>query len=181
MAWLIWREPLTRTKILAIALALAGCVLAAGWQELGVVHLTAGSLLLGLATALVYASFSLLGRHVAHRYSPWTVLTYGFGFAALVLLPFQFGAPLQRPMPVAAWLWVGALVSVSTIVPFSSYLGALRRLPVSVASILVSSELAFAPALAYLVFGEQLSGRQIVGALLVVAAVVLIAVKGEGR
>jgi len=181
MAWLIWREPLTRNKVVAILLALAGSVLVAGWQELKGVHLTAGSLILGLGAALIYGTFSLFGRQVARRYSPWTVLTYGFGFAALVLLPFQFGTPFPWPVPSRALLWLAALVGVATIVPFSAYLGGLRRLPVSVASILSASEIAFGLVLAYLVFGEQLRNWQFLGAGLVVAAVVLVAVGRERR
>jgi DME family drug/metabolite transporter len=181
MAWLIWREPLTRYKVLAIVMALTGCVLVAGPEDLTGIDLTAGGLMLGLATALLYGSFSLLGRNVARRYSPWTVLTYGFGFAALALLPFQLAIEPPWPVPATTWAWFMALVLVSTILPFGAYLAALRQLPVSVASILAASEVVFGSMLAYLLFGERLHLWQIVGAGLVVGGVVLIALKGDGR
>jgi DME family drug/metabolite transporter len=179
MAWLLWREPLTRFKILALVLTLTGCVLVAGKEELAGVDLTAGALILGLSAALTYGSFSLFGRQVAGRYSPWTVLAYGFGFGALVLLPFQFAAAPPWPVPAQTWIWFGGLVIAATIVPFAAYLTGLRRLPVSVASIVAASEVAFGALVGYLFFGEQLQGLQFVGAGLVVAGVGLIALKGN--
>jgi drug/metabolite transporter, DME family len=182
MAWLIWHEPLTRFKILAIVMTLAGCVLVAGREQLTAVQLTAGGLILGLVTAMAYGSFSLFGRPVARRYAPWTVLAYGFGFGALALLPFQFAAPLPPwPVPTSGWIWFAGLVFVATILPFGAYLAALKWLPVSVASILAASEVAFGALIGYVVFGEGLEGWQIVGAALVVGGVVLIATRGDSH
>lgn len=177
MAWLIWREPLTRTKMLAIAMALVGCILVAGLEELTALRVSAGGLVLGGAVGLAYGSFSLLGRHLTPRYSPWTVLTFGFAFGALALLPFQFAVALPRQVPGTTWIWFVALMFLATILPFGAYLHSLRWLPVSVASILAASEIVFGSMLAYLFFGERLQPGQIFGALLVVGSVILIAWK----
>jgi drug/metabolite transporter (DMT)-like permease len=184
MAWLLWREPLTRTKVLAIVLTYAGCVLVTGPEALAGATWTAGGLLLGLTAAMAYGSFGLLGRQVTGRYSPWTILTYGFGFGALALLPLQLllrpaaPAPVQ-PTPIPVWAAFASLVLAATILPFGTYLAALRRLPVSVASILAASEVAFGAIVGYLFFGETLGTLHIVGALLVIAGVALIAVRGD--
>lgn len=181
MAWLIWREPLTRFNVLAIALTLSGCALVAGKEELTGVEWTASGLVLGLSAALSYGGFSLFSRPMADRYSPWTVLTYGFGFATVALLPFQFGTAPPWPIATPTGVWFAGLVVVATIVPFGAYLSGLRRLPVSVASILAASEVVFAAFIGYVLFGEQLQGVQILGAALVVGGVVLIATRGDGR
>jgi len=177
MARLLWREPLTRFKLLAVALTLIGCVLVAGKEELAGVGLTAGGLFLGLSAALAYGSFSLFGRQVARRYPPWTVLTYGFGFGALALFPFQFRTAPPWPPTPAAWGWFAGLVLVATIIPFGAYVAGLRRLPVSVATILATSEVLFGPLIGYLVFGEQLGGWQMAGGVLVASGVLLIALR----
>jgi drug/metabolite transporter (DMT)-like permease len=176
-----WREPLTRFKVLAIFLTLAGCVLVAGREELSGIDLTAAGLMLGLVTALAYGGFSLFGRQVARRYSPWTVLTYGFGFGALALLPFQFGSLQPWPVPASAWLWFAGLVVVSTIVPFAAYLEGLKGLPVSVASLLSSSEVVFGALVGALIFAERLRGLQILGAALVIAGLAVIATRDGPR
>jgi DME family drug/metabolite transporter len=186
MAWLLWREPLTRFKILAVLMTFAGCVLVAGREQLAAVDLTAGGLILGLVTALAYGSFSLLGRHVAPRYSPWTVLVYSFGFGALALLPFQLattlaGAPSPWLAPPETWIWFAGLVLIATIVPFAAYVAGLRWLPVSVASIIIAAEVAFGALIGYIFFDETLTPAQILGAALVAAGVVLITITGNGR
>jgi DME family drug/metabolite transporter len=181
MAWLIWREPLTRFKILAIILALTGCVLVAGREQLTGVEMTAGGLILGLTAAIAYGSFSLFGRQVALRYSPWTVLTYGFGFGALALLPLQFGGASPLPVRPETWIWFAALVLLATILPFGAYLAGLGHLPVSVASILAASEVVFGSLIGYVVFGEALTALQMVGGGLVIAGVLLLVRKGEAQ
>jgi drug/metabolite transporter (DMT)-like permease len=107
-------------------------------------------------------------------YDPFTTLTYAFGFGALVLLPFQFFIPQPWPVPPSAFLWFTGLIVVSTIVSFSSYTFALGRLPASVASILAMSEIAFVTVYAYVLLDERLTTSQILGALLVVAGVLLL-------
>jgi drug/metabolite transporter (DMT)-like permease len=179
MAWLIWREPLTWFKIAAIVMTLAGCVLVAGVEKLAGTDLTAGGLILGLSAALTYGSFSLFGRHLTGRYSPWTILTYGFAFGTLTLLPFQFSIEQPWPVPAETWLWFAGLVYVATIAPFAAYLTGLTHLPVSVASILAASEVVFAALIGYAIFGEQLQGWQPVGAALVVGGVILLAARAS--
>jgi drug/metabolite transporter, DME family len=174
LAWLIWHEPLTRRKVLAIVLTLAGCVLVAGPEEIAGIDLTASGLLVGLVAALSYGGFSLFGRQVAGRYSPWTVLTYGFGFGSLALLPLQFGRAGPWPAAPETWVWFGGLVLLATIIPFGAYLAGLQRLPVSVASILAASEVVFGTFVGYAFFAERLQGWQFVGAALVVVGVTLI-------
>jgi drug/metabolite transporter, DME family len=180
LAWLIWREPLTRWKVLAIVLTLAGCVLVAGPEEVAGIDLTASGLLVGLTAALAYGGFSLFGRQVAARYSPWTVLTYGFGFGTLTLLPLQFGRPGPWPATPETWVWFGGLVLVATIIPFGAYLAGLQKLPVSVASILAASEVVFGAFIGYAFFAERLMGWQFLGAALVVAGVTLIVTRRKG-
>jgi len=179
MARLIWREPLTRPKIAAIVMTMAGCVLVAGLDKLAGTNLTAGGLILGLAVALAYGSFSLFSRRLTGCYSPWTILTYGFAFGALTLLPFQFSIEQPWPVPAETWLWFAGLVYVATIAPFAAYLTGLTHLPVSVASILSASEVLFGALIGYVIFGEQMQGWQPVGAALVVGGVILLATKGN--
>jgi DME family drug/metabolite transporter len=180
MARLLWREPLTRFKVLALALALGGCVLVAGPEELAGIDLTAGGLILGLGAACAYGGFSLFGRQVAPRYPPWTVLTYGFGFGALALLPFQFATPFPWPVPAETWIWFAALVLAATLVPFGAYVASLRTLPVSIASIVAASEIVFGAIIGTLFFDERLQGGQFMGAGLVIAGVALIVTRSGG-
>lgn len=178
-AWLTWREPLTRRKVVAIVLTFSGALLISGLGALERAQLTVPGLLLGLVMPATYATFSLFGKQLAGRYRPLTILTYGFGFGALTLLPFQFFTPQPWPVPRLSWLWFAALVGFSTILPFSIYTFGLGRLQASVASILAMTEIPLAYIYAYLLLGERLTIPQFAGAVLVVSGVMLLSWRGR--
>lgn len=174
LAWLIWREPLTRRKIGAIGLAFVGTVLISRLHGLSQSHLTLTGLLSGLAAAISYSGLSLFGKKLTGDYSPWTVLTYAFGFGTLVLLPLQLYVPLPWPVAPGVLAAYAALVLLPSISGFGLYTTALRRLPASVASIVATTEVPFAAIMAYVALGERLDGWQILGAILVVGGVILL-------
>jgi drug/metabolite transporter (DMT)-like permease len=173
-AWLIWRESLTWTKIAAIILTFSGTVLVSGLDVEDRAALSLLGLLVGLAIPVTYAAWNLFGKKVRATYNPFTTLTYAFGFGALVLLPLQFFTPQPWPLQSSAWLSFAGLIAIATIIPFLLYTFALGRLPASVATILAMSEIAFVAIYAYLLLGERLTASQVLGAVLVVAGVLLL-------
>lgn len=169
MAWLLWREPLTRRKMIAIALAFAGTVLIARLDGLGARQITAFGLLIALAAAFAYGGFSLFGKKLVGDYGSWTILLYAFGFGALVLLPFQIRVAIPWPLSPQVWGYYAGLIFLSTISGFVLYTTGLRRLQASVAAIVATTEVLFAAAVSYVALGERLDGWQILGAVLVVS------------
>jgi DME family drug/metabolite transporter len=189
-AWLIWREPLTMAKLLAIALTFAGVVLVSGIGALAHSELSLGGMLVGMAIPVMYACWNLLAKRVRQRYNPFTSLTYAFAFAALVLLPFQFFTHQTFNLGLSSILSFAGLIGLSTIAGFSIYTFALGRLPASVATILAMSEILFVAAYAYILLDEQLTAGQILGAALIVSGVLVlslsspdttVAVQGSSR
>jgi len=173
-AWLIWREPLTARKVLAIILTFAGTVLVCGVSVLGQANLTASGLLVGLFLPVFYAAWNLFVKKVRGSYNPFTTLTYGFGFAALVLLPIQFFTPQPRGLPASVLLTFAGLIGISTIGGFSIYTFALGRLQASIASILAMTEIPIVAVYAFLLLGERMTTDQIIGSVLVVAGVLML-------
>jgi drug/metabolite transporter (DMT)-like permease len=141
---------------------------------LGEAELTAVGLFVGLGTPITYAAWTLFGKKVRQTYNPITTLTYAFLFGALVLLPVQFFTPQPWPVPPRAAMWFAALILLATVVSFTSYTWALGRLPASVASILVMSEIAFVAFYALVLLGERLTVSQVLGAGLVIGGVLLL-------
>ncbi|MEA3352115.1 MAG: EamA family transporter [Chloroflexota bacterium] len=176
MAWLLFGEALTRRKIIAIILSIVGTILTSGINGLGGVQITTLGILIALASAIAYGSFSLFGKKLSGTYNPWTILLYVFGFATLTLLPFQFGQPAPWPLPTNVLLYFASLVFLTTIAGFGFYTTGLGYLQASIASITSTSEVAFAGILAYIVLGERLSFLQIIGSLLIVGGVIIISV-----
>lgn len=174
MAWLLWREPLTGRKISAVILAFVGTLLISGLDGLSTAQITPLGLLTGLAAALTYGAFTLFGKKLTGAYSPWTMLTYIFGFGALVLLPFQLGLALSGPLPLTVLGSLAGLVLIATISGFALYTTGLQRLPASVAAIVAMLEVPFAAGISYAALGERLELGQILGAVLVVSGVLLL-------
>jgi DME family drug/metabolite transporter len=174
MAWLLWREPLTRRKIGAVVCAFLGTVLIARLDGLGSAQVTLFGLLIALGAALAYGGLSLFGKKLVGDYSPWTILVYAFGFGALTLLPFQIKTIIPWPIPLSVWGFFAGLVLLSTISGFVLYTTGLRRLQASVAAIVATTEVPFAAIVSYIALGERLDGWQILGAVLVIAGVILL-------
>jgi drug/metabolite transporter (DMT)-like permease len=174
ISWLVWREPLTRRKMAAIVLALTGTILVSqlDWQAGS--QITLNGFLVGLGTAVSFSNISLFGKKLSGDYNTWTILFYTFLFGALVLLPFQFGQLLPHALNASAGAAFIGLVLVPTIIGYAFYTTGLNRLQSSVAVIVAIMEVPFAAVVAYLVFGQQLDDRQILGAILVVGGVVLL-------
>jgi drug/metabolite transporter (DMT)-like permease len=116
----------------------------------------------------------LFGKPLADRYAPLTILTYGFGFGVLVLLPFQPFTPQPWPIPAASGRWFALLITLATVAPFTAYTFGLSRLPASVAGILTVAEIPFATLFAFLALGERFAAAQWLGAILVVSGVLLL-------
>jgi DME family drug/metabolite transporter len=184
LAWVFWREALTWRKWVAIALAGVGTLLVSGLTSSADVQISTQGLLIGLASALTYAGITLFAKKLAgHRgphgsaragYNSWTILMYAFGFAALALLPFQFGRPLPNPTGGQAYAAFAALVLIPTIGGYTLYTLGLRRLQASIASIAAMAEVPFAAFNGYVFLGERLDALQALGALIVMGGVALL-------
>jgi drug/metabolite transporter, DME family len=184
LAWVFWREALTWRKWVAIALAAAGTLLVSGLTRSANVQLSTLGLLIALGSAFTYGGITLFAKKLAGHpgphgsagagYNSWTILMYAFGFAALALLPFQFGGPLPNPAGWQAYGSFAALVLIPTIGGYTLYTLGIRRLQASVASITAMAEVPFAAFNGYVFLGERLDVLQALGGLIVMGGVVLL-------
>ena len=174
MAWIIFKEALTRRKIVVVALSVAGTVLISGILGMNTIQISKLGLITSLSSAIFYGCFSLFGKRLTGAYNPWTILLYIFGFASLTLLPFQILNPSPFPYQFPALMYFIGLILLSTIGGFALYTTALCRLQASIASITATSEIAFAAVLAYFILGEKLDIWQIFGAVLIISGVILV-------
>jgi drug/metabolite transporter (DMT)-like permease len=175
MARLLWREPVTWRKIAAILLSFVGTIFIGRLDNLTGVHISTLGLLLSLGEAVTYGICALLTKKLIGGYTAPTFYLYAFGFATLMLIPFQAGGGLFVPLRLPALGYLAGLVLLASIAGFTLYSTGLRRLPVSVASIIAMTEVPFAAVLSYFTLGERLDAWQVLGGATVVGAVVLLA------
>lgn len=190
--WLL-KELLDGAKLVAIALCLAGCVLVAEALDPAAWDRNLVGILTGTLAGLGYAVYSLMGRSAAQRgLNPWTTLLYVFGFATLFfllvnLLPGEFVlgtavSPTDLFWFGNAWAGWGVIILLAagpTVAGFGLYNTSLSLLPSSVANLILTTEPAFTAVLAYFLLGEQLTGLQIGGSLLILGGVVFLRWRGS--
>ncbi len=180
LAWIFWRESLTSSKLLAIGLAIIGTGLVARVDLALEGTISSVGIMIGLVSAFLYSLFNLFSKKLRGNYQPLTILVWSFAFAALALFPFQFTtAQPKLSLPVLSTFM--ALVMIPTILGFWLYTYALGRLPVSVASIVATTEVPFAALYAFLALDERMDIWQVIGALLIVGGVVLVSTPGRNK
>jgi len=176
MSVLFFREKLNRIKLIALALAFAGCVLVSGISGEG---LTLTGLLLGLGSGIGYGLYSILGTIALRKYSPYTVTTYTFLFAAagswLICSPADMITKFAAADNPAGLLLFCVLTGlVTAVIPFLAYTLGLRTVEASRAGILATIEPLVATLVGIVVFSEPLTPLSGLGIVLILAAVVLL-------
>lgn len=130
--------------------------------------------LLGVVCALLagalWASYILLNVRVGRAFQGGTGLALGMLVAALALIPLGVasgGAALLTPKVLLIGVGVAVL---STVIPFSLELEALRRLPAGVFGVLMSLEPAIAALVGFVVLRETTSLRALIALALIIVA-----------
>jgi inner membrane transporter RhtA len=165
---------------LAVALAGSRRWLDAFWALLaagGVVLLMEGrgdlnlvGVLLALAAGTCWGLYIVLGAALGRHTTAGNGLALGMAIAALVAVPIgvaDSGAALIQPWVLVAGLGVALL---SSMIPYSLDLEALRKIPPRVFGILMSLEPAMAALIGLIVLQESLYWTQWIAVLCVVAA-----------
>jgi drug/metabolite transporter (DMT)-like permease len=188
LGWWLLQERLDWAKLLAVVLWLGGCVMVSGALNPNAWQTNLIGILTGIFSGLGYAAYSLMGRSASQRgLNPWSTLLYTFGFASLFLLaanllPENF-LPGTAARPADLW-WLGKawagwailflLAAGPTVIGYGLYNVSLTYLPSSVANLVLTLEPAFTAAIAYALLGEQLTGTQFVGSLVILTGVIFL-------
>jgi inner membrane transporter RhtA len=157
-----------RLDVLWVGLAAAGVALLAPWGESASVNW------IGIGFAMVagacWAAYILLSAAAGQRFPGTSGLTFAMAVSAVVIAPIGIttgGADLLRPELLLIGLGVGLL---SSVIPYSLELQALRRMPKQVFGILMSLEPAVAALIGVLLLGEFLQVQQWAAVVCIVAA-----------
>ena len=156
-----------RLDLVWVALAAAGILLL---SDFGATDLDGLGVALALIAGAFWAAYILLSARVGQAFPGGGGLALAMLVAVVPLAPFGIadgGADL-----LVVWvLAVGfAVAMLSSAIPYTLELEALRRLPAGVFGVLMSLEPALAATAGFIVLGEDLAAREVVAILLVVAA-----------
>lgn len=166
-----------------LAVAIAGSrrrvdLLWVGLAALGIVALMHGSshglnavgVMFALIAGSMWGAYILINARVGRRFEEGTGLALAMCVASVVALPVGFaegGAHVLEPHSLAIGAAVGLL---SSAIPYTLEMEALRRIATNVFGVLMSLEPAMAALAGFIVIGQSLSARELAGIALVVAA-----------
>ena len=153
--------------LLWVVMAAAGIVLVAPWSGS---HLDPLGIVFALVAGGFWAAYILLSARTGQVFQGATGLALAMTVAALLAAPvgvLSAGSHLLDPSLLLAG---GAVAILSSVIPYSLEMEALRRLPTRVFGILMSSEPAIAALAGFLVGRETLDARGLVSIVCVTAA-----------
>jgi inner membrane transporter RhtA len=156
-----------RLDLVWVALAAAGILLL---SDFGGTDLDGLGVALALTAGAFWAAYILLAARVGQAFPGGGGLALAMAVAVVPLAPLGI-AEGGSDLLVVWILAVGfAVAMLSSAIPYTLELEALRRLPAGVFGVLMSLEPALAAMAGFIVLGEDLVAREIVAIMLVVAA-----------
>lgn len=173
----VWKgkERFTLPKFVAASLSLLGCFLAVGGYDAGVLKITPLALLTGAGSIVGFAFLTVYSRDVLRTHTVWTMTFYSIGFASLFWLvvnpPWRIAAQVSGPDVLLPLVFLAVF---SLLIPHTLFFGGLRWVVPSRAIITSTLEPVVAIASAAFYLGEYLQPLQILGAAIVLGAIVVL-------
>ena len=179
---LLFRETLTRQKLLALVLTFAGCCLVSGLGSGSAVSMK--GLLLGLGSGFFYALYSIFSRYAIERgYGSWTITFYTFLFCLLASAPLAHWGLIAQALSSDASVPVYALLMglLTGFLAYIFYTKGLEGMESSRAGILASVEPVVGTIIGTLVFHEPLPVQSVLGIALVLGGIVVLSGKKASK
>lgn len=170
-----FKERLTTSKTIALFLAFMGLIFVTGVFS-NSEKLTLTTLFIGLGAGLGYALYSIFSRFAIERgYDSYTISFYTFLFATFTTVFFADSIKVASVVTSSSRNFILAVIFalVSTIIPYLTYTIGLKAVENGQASIIASIEPVAATFIGIVWYKEKLSLSVIIGALLVIAGIVV--------
>ena len=169
LSMIFLKEKLTRTKAIALVIALCGTALTVGpvsGQLIGAV--------MAIVAALGYSIYIIVGANVMKHVSPFQSSAVIFTSASVVYGVLTFSNGIHLPQTNFGWMVIAGIVVVSTIIPVTTFLAGLERVGPTNAAMLSTVEPIVTVLLAIILFGDKLLPIVLIGGALILIAVVIL-------
>lgn len=174
MSVFVFKEKITKVKILAFIVAFSGCALISGLSG----EFNLKGVILGLFAGLGYALYSIFARIALEKYNTYTITLYTFITSAMSLLPFcDAGELIIASMDIGVLIWISLLSVVSTVLPYILYTEGLKNISATNASIIAFAEPVTATVVGAVLFGEDITFIICLGMFMVLASIIMISSK----
>jgi drug/metabolite transporter (DMT)-like permease len=165
------RQPITGHKIVALLMTFIGILftigLNGGGYFLGVI--------LAITTAIFYSLYLIFGSLSIQKAGPFSASTVIILSSTLIFGIVVGVQGVKLPMNVSGWLAIIAGALISTVLGLVTFFAGLKRIDTANAAIVSTFEVVVAVGLAIIILGETISLPKILGACMVISAVVILA------
>lgn len=172
---LLFKERLTKGKLLALASTVTGCLFLSGiitgsWQCSPEAFIT------GILSGIGYALYSIFSKYALVRYDSATISVWTFYLASLPLLPFcQPDEMLSCFIYIPDTAVAAAGISIlCTVIPYLLYTYGLKYVDAGCASILAMLEPVVGCLIGLTALGENFTSAKAAGLFFILAAIVIL-------
>jgi drug/metabolite transporter (DMT)-like permease len=156
-------------------ISLLGCLLAVGALEPGAMKLTPLGLTAGVGSIFTFSFLSLYTRRLLRNRNVWTLTVYSISAASVFWLFVNPPTAVLRENPaLATWFGLFLFALMSILIPHSLFFAGMQHVSASRAIITSTLEPVVAMVSAAVILSELLLPLQVVGAVLVIIAIVMI-------
>lgn len=169
------RQKATFPRVGAVALAVVGSALAIGVVGAGGFRLDTVGVLAAMLAAVSFSFYNIAGHSILARYDRWIVLLYTTFSAGIFWLfvnpPWKLAEAHYSGL---AWGFLLVFAVVSVLAPFAFYFAGLQYLEPTRAIVVSCLEPVFSIVIAAITLGEGMRPVQVLGIVVVLAAIVLV-------
>ncbi len=173
--WALRGVKTSRSTIVAILIALAGCFLVVKGYDVNFLSLNLWGVMAGVGAAIAWSCQSLIAEHFGKHYNPITTLFYGVFIAATFWnighAPTQMLAVSLTAHNILGIMYVALL---GTIVPALLFFKGIAIMGATRAAVTATIEPIAAAAFAFFLVHESLALPQVLGGVLVVGSILLL-------
>lgn len=163
-----FHEKLEKRNVVIAVIILAGVVITI--PEFSLENHTFLGILVGMVSALSYAILTLINKSMAAKVTSMATAFYEQATAAIALLPFMIGVKIQPSgQDLALLLFLGV---ITTALAHTLFISSLKEIPAQLAGVCSSLETVYGILFALLLLGEIPGIREIIGAVIIVGAVI---------
>ncbi|WP_255783464.1 DMT family transporter [Oceanobacillus alkalisoli] len=181
-SYLLFKEPLTRIKIIALCITLFGTSLVVGLIPFDKEAFKFGSVVFGIGSAVGYALYSIFSKYALRKYTTLPITTFTFLTAAIALIPFfPYKEKVMLLINQEVLFYAFGLGLLPTAVAYIIYTHGLNRTETSKASILTTVEPVVATMIGIFIFQETFSFIQMLGMACIICAVIVVQVYSSNQ
>lgn len=165
------RQPITGYKIAALLMTFVGILFTIGLDGGGYFL----GIILAITTAIFYSLYLIFGSLSIQKAGPFSASTVIILSSTIIFGVFVGVQGPQLPVNASGWLAIFAGAVISTVLGLVTFFAGLKRIDTANAAIISTFEVVVAVALAIIILGETISLPKILGACMVIFAVVILA------